>query len=68
MFSLSKLNYFPPFPSFIVVEFKQVKVWWKNYLGFYSFDIYFDVPIGEKAGLNKNLYREFVISLISHTH
>ena len=68
MSSLLTLNYFTPFPSFIVVEFKQVNVCWKNYLRFYSFDIYFNVSTGEKAGLNKKLCREFrYFSYLTHS-
>ena len=31
MSSLLTLNYFTPFPSFPVVDFEQVNIYWENY-------------------------------------
>ena len=63
MSSLLTLNYFTLFPSFLIVEFKQVNVCWENYMRFYSFDIYFNVSSGGKQGNAGNC----IIFLISQT-
>ena len=44
--SLLTLNYFTPFLRFAIVDFKQVNIWWENYLTFYTFDICFNVSTG----------------------
>ena len=41
--SLLTLNYFTPFPSFPIVYFEQVNIYWKNYLPSCSSDICLNV-------------------------
>ena len=67
MSALLTLNYFTPFPSFLIVEFKQLNVCWENYLRFYLFDIYFNVSTGGRQDLTKDNAENFVIFLISRT-
>ena len=60
VFSLLTLNFFTPFPSFLVIDFEQVNICWENYLTFYLFD--------RQAGLNKKQCREFrYLSCFTHS-
>ena len=52
--SLLTLNYFAPFPSFSIVDFKQANVCWENYQTFYSFDICFNVSTGGRQDLTRS--------------
>ena len=67
MSSLLTLNYFRPFSSFLIVEFKQVNVFWENYLRFYLFNSYFNVSTGGKQDLVRGSAGNVVIFHISHT-
>ena len=53
MSSLLTFNYFAQFPSFPIIDFKQVNVCWENHLTFYSFDVYFNVSTGGKQDLTR---------------
>ena len=66
MSSLLALNYFTHFPSFPIVDFEQVNIYWENYPTFYSLDIYFTVSTGEMQDLRSKA-EDSVIFLISHT-
>ena len=59
--SLLNLNYFKSFPSFPIIGFEQVNIFWEIYLKFYSFDISFNVSPGGRNARNS------VVFLISHT-
>ena len=65
---LSTLNYFKSSPSFSIVDFEQVNIFWENYLTFYSFDISFNVSTGGRQDLTKSNAGNSVIFLFSHTH
>ena len=67
MSSLLTFNYFAQFPSFAIIDFKQVNVCWENHLTFYSFDVYFNVSTGGKQDLTRTTVWNSVIFLISHT-
>ena len=67
MSSLLILSYFTLFPSFVIIDFKQVNTCWENYLRFYSFDICFNVSTGGRQDLTRSNAGNSVIFLISHT-
>ena len=52
--SLLTLSYFTHFPSFSIIDFKQVNVCWENYQTFYSFDTCFNVPTGGRQDLTRS--------------
>ena len=58
MSSLLTLNYFTPFPSFSIVDFKQVNVCWENYQAFYLLDICFNVSTGGRQDLTGSNERD----------
>ena len=61
MFSLLTLNYFTPFPSFPIVDFEQVNIFWENYY------MCFDMSTGGKLDSTRINARSYVNFLISHT-
>ena len=65
--SLLSLNYFESSPSFPIVDFEQVNICWKNYLAFYSLDIFFDVSSRGRQDLTRSNAGNSVIFPILHT-
>ena len=67
MSSLLILNYFTFFPSFPIVDFKQVNIYWKNYLTFYLFDICFNVSTEGRQDLIGSNVGNSVIFYFTHS-
>ena len=65
--SLLNLNYFKSFPSFPIIGFEQVNIFWEIYLKFYSFGISFNVSPGERQDSTRSNARNSAVFLISHT-
>ena len=67
MSSLLTLNYFTPFPSFPVADFKEVNICGESYLVLSSLDICFNVSTRGRQDLTRSNVWHSVIFLISHT-
>ena len=59
VFSLLTVNYFKSSPSFHLVDFEQVNIYWENYLTFYSSRISFNVSTGGRQDLTRAMQGKF---------